>query len=89
MDRQSAPPERSAARAAIANRLRVVRTELYGENGGPLLSRALRLPFRTWSNYERGVTIPGEVLLEFIDLTGAEPRWLLRGLGEKYRMAPR
>jgi hypothetical protein len=47
----------------------------------------LRLPSRTWTNYERGVTVPGVILLEFLELTGVEPPWLLRGAGEKYRMA--
>jgi hypothetical protein len=46
------------------------------------------LPTRTWLNYERGVTIPGEVLLRFIDLTSAEPRWLLTGQGPRYRSRP-
>jgi hypothetical protein len=31
------------------------------------------------------VTIPGEVLLRFLEVTGTEALWLLRGNGPKYR----
>jgi hypothetical protein len=87
MDYQPDPPERGDAKAAVAGRLRLIRLERYGEHGGPALADMLRLPSRTWANYERGVTIPGEILLGFLVLTGLEPLWLLRGAGEKYRMA--
>ena len=43
------------------------------------------MPARTWYNYETGVTVPAEVLLGFIDQTGANPLWLLSGEGPKYR----
>jgi hypothetical protein len=65
--------------------LREVRQELFGEHGGPELARRLNLPARTWYNYETGVTVPAEVLLAFIDQTGASPVWLLTGEGSKYR----
>jgi hypothetical protein len=39
----------------------------------------------TWRNYERGITMPAEVLLEFMMLTGADPDWLLTGDGERIR----
>jgi len=85
MDSQESPPDRAATRAAVAGRLRLIRLEQYGEDGGPVLADRLRLPVRTWSNYERGVTIPGEILLEFLELTGIDPLWLLHEIGEKYR----
>lgn len=69
----------------LAERIRQVREELYGDHGGPLLAQALGLPDRTWSNYEAGVTLPASVLLRFIDLTGADPHWLLTGQGPRYR----
>jgi len=59
--------------------------EFYGEHGAPMLARHLRIPQQTWNNYENGVTIPGEVLLELLVLTHVEPRWLLRGEGAQYR----
>jgi hypothetical protein len=87
MDRQPDPPEGGDAKAAVAGRLRLIRLELYGDPGGPTLAGMLGLPSRTWANYERGVTIPGETLLGFLVLTGLEPLWLLRGVGERYRVA--
>jgi hypothetical protein len=42
------------------------------------------LPEKTWRNYESGVTIPGLVILHFVDVTGANPRWLRTGKGDRY-----
>jgi hypothetical protein len=72
-------------RAGIARRLREIRQELFGERGGPELARRLNLPARTWYNYETGVSLPAEVLLAFIERTGANPWWVLTGAGSKYR----
>ncbi len=63
----------------IAGRLRVVRRELFGEHGGPLLAAKLGIPFRVWVDYESGVSVPGDVLLRFLVLTGTCPHWLLTG----------
>jgi hypothetical protein len=68
---------------ALAPRLREVRLAVYGEHGVPLLAADLGLLARTWVNYESGVTIPGLVILRFIDVTGVAPRWLLTGEGER------
>src|SRR4051812_30457678 len=76
MIRQPTAQKRSDSKAAIAERLRLVRLERYGEHGGPVLADMLELPTGSWSNYERGVTIPGEILLEFLAQTGIEPLWL-------------
>ena len=38
-----------------------------------------------WRNYEAGVTIPAEVILQVIDLTAVEVHWLLTGDGPMYR----
>jgi hypothetical protein len=46
-------------RIRLGMRLREVREGLYGDGGA-----ALGVPEATWRNYERGVTIPGDVLLE-------------------------
>jgi hypothetical protein len=40
----------------------------------------------SWPNY--GVTIPARILLQFIEITGVEPRWLLTGEGARYRVHP-
>lgn len=77
----------SALSSDLAVRVRTIREELYGEHGGPLLAEAVRVPFRTWHGYERGEQIPAEDILRFIEVTDAEPHWLLTGEGPKY--APR
>jgi predicted ester cyclase len=73
---------------SLSARLREIREELFGAQGGPELARRLNLPARVWYNYETGVTVPAEVLLNFIEQTGAEPHWLLAGEGPKYRHKP-
>jgi transcriptional regulator with XRE-family HTH domain len=83
--RKKTPALRVTRKAQIAMRLREIRQELFGEHGGPELARRLGLPARTWYNYESGVTVPGEVLLAFIDQTGTNPLWLHTGEGERFR----
>jgi len=83
--RKKTPKVRVNVKASLSRRLREIRQELFGEHGGPELARRLSLPARTWYNYETGVTVPAEVLLGFIDQTGANPIWLLSGEGAKYR----
>jgi hypothetical protein len=72
-------------KSAVGNRLSEVRQERYGPAGAPLLAITLGLPLRTWLNYEAGVTIPGEVLLRFIETARVDAHWLLTGEGPKYR----
>lgn len=84
MARKKTPKVRVNVKASLSRRLREIRQELFGEHGGPELARRLGLPARTWYNYETGVTVPAEVLLGFIDQTGASPAWLLVGEGPKY-----
>jgi hypothetical protein len=88
MARKKTPPQSEHAKSILARRLKEVRTDLFGDKGAAELARALEVPSRTWYNYERGVTVPAEVLLRFIALTGVEPQWLLDGQGEKYRGTP-
>lgn len=85
MARCKSSPEVLRTKCELANRLKEIRIEQYGERGGPELARRLNLPIRTWYNYETGVTVPSEVLLRFIELTNVEPQWLLTGDGAKYR----
>jgi len=85
MARRKTLPDSVQAKYALAERLRMLRAELYGERGGPELSRRLGLPIRTWYNYESGVTVPAEVVLRIIELTSVEPIWLLHGQGPKFR----
>src|SRR3954449_6584582 len=83
--RKKTPKIRVNVKAQLSSRLREIRQELFGEHGGPELARRLNLPARTWYNYETGVTVPAEVLLNFIDQTGTNPIWLLGGKGAKFR----
>ena len=69
----------------LAHRVRMIREELFGENGGPLLAQEIGVPYRTWMNYEEGFTIPAQAILRFIEVTNADPHWLLTGDGEAYR----
>ena len=68
----------------LATRVREIRMERFGADGVAILARLLKIPVRTWEHYESGITIPAGILLKFIELTGAEPHWLLLGEGERY-----
>jgi hypothetical protein len=74
----------SLARGCLCERIREIRCELFGRDGGTLVARAIRLPHRAWQNYEAGCEIPAEVILAFIELTGAHPHWLLTGHGPRF-----
>ncbi len=80
------PPESDwrAVKSDLSRRMREIRVALYGEHGGPLLAKAMGIPFRTLHNYEMGCTIPAHVILRFIELTGAHPHWLLTGEGDQF-----
>jgi hypothetical protein len=75
-------------RAAVARRIMEIRIDKFGERGGPLIAAELGLTPSTWRKYEAGVMIPGMVILRFIELTAADPHWLLTGEGDRYRSGP-
>ena len=85
MARRKTLPESVRAKLALAERLGTLRSELFGDRGGPEMARRLGIPVRTWYNYEGGVTVPAEVVLKIIELTSVEPAWLLNGKGPKFR----
>lgn len=85
--RKKTPKVRLTVKTALSRRLREIRQELFGDHGGPELARRLNLPARTWYNYETGVTVPAEVLLAFIELTGASPNYLITGEPPRYASA--
>ena len=87
MARRKTLPESVRAKLALAERLAALRSELYGDRGGPEMARRLGIPVRTWYNYEGGVTVPAEVILKIIELTSVEAVWLLHGEGPKFRTA--
>lgn len=84
MARRKTHPDYVRVKSTLSQRLKQVRTMLHGERGGPEMARRLNLPIRTWYNYESGVTVPAEVVLKFVELTGVDPMWLLRGQGEPF-----
>jgi hypothetical protein len=85
MARRKNAPDLVMIKCGVAERLRELRIELFGDRGGPELARRLGLPVRTWYNYEAGVTVPAEVVLRVIELTAVEATWLLHGTGSKFR----
>ncbi len=87
MARRKNAPESIRVKHGLSERLRSLRTEFYGDRGGPDLARTLGIPVRTWYNYENGVTVPAEIILRIVELTQVEPVWLLRGEGPKFREA--
>ena len=70
MARQKNDPEIVNRKKDLAERIKQLRIRRFGERGGPELARRLGLPVRTWYNYENGVTIPAEILLDFLNETG-------------------
>jgi hypothetical protein len=74
---------RQIIRAPLRERVREIREERVGDDRGSL-AEDLGIPARTWRNYEAGVTIPAEILLAFIEITGVHPHWLLTGEGDRY-----
>ncbi|MEO6809066.1 MAG: hypothetical protein ABI353_08125 [Isosphaeraceae bacterium] len=85
MEPSASPSEWQVVKSELAQRVQMIREDLFGEHGGPMLAEALRLPFRTWYNYESGCTIPAQIILRFIELTEADPHWLLTGGGDRYQ----
>lgn len=83
MQRTPTPRDHRTLKQGVAQRVRTVR-ESFSSDDGATLAEKLGLPGQTWSNYEAGCTIPATVLLEFIELTGANPHWLLTGEGKKF-----
>lgn len=85
MARRKNAPDQVRVKCKLAERLRELRLELFGDRGGPEMARRLGLPVRTWYNYEAGVTVPAEVVLRIVEMTLAEPTWLLHGKGPRFR----
>ncbi len=74
-------PDREWERTMLTRRVCEVRRELFGEDGMAHLAEILRIPVRTWSNYEAGVVIPATVILRLIAACQVDPHWLLTGEG--------
>ena len=66
----------------LARRVREIRQYLV--EGPATLADQLGVPVETWENIEMGCTIPGPILLRFIEVTKAHPHWLLTGEGPTF-----
>ena len=72
-------------RSSLPERLRAIRIDLFGEFGRPALAKLLRIPDRKLERFESGSPIPAEIILILMEVTGADPRWLQSGEGERYQ----
>ena len=70
--------------STISERMRAVRVDLFGEDGGWLLAILLGISERKLTRLETHGPIPGHTILAFIEATKANPDWLLSGEGERY-----
>jgi hypothetical protein len=71
-------------KASLACRVREIREFLFGDHGVESLARALKISPATWLNFERGITMPAEVLVDFMEVTQVAPHWLSTGEGERF-----
>src|SRR5688500_10196709 len=74
----------SVERAKMARRLRQVRIERFGEDGMAIAADLMCVTAETWRGYEMGDAIPALVVLQFSEITGASPAWLLTGRGWRF-----
>jgi hypothetical protein len=72
----------------LAERVRKIRVEVFGDNGVAILCQAMHITPQTWEHFEHGDTIPAWLILYFIEIAGVEPHWLLTGDGDRYRVRP-
>jgi DNA-binding transcriptional regulator YiaG len=70
--------ERKQLTRDIAERIRAIRQEQYGQDAAAL-ARELGIPEQTWRNYEDGVIMPAAIMLGFLELCGTDPCWMLHG----------
>jgi hypothetical protein len=89
MPRQPDSEETKLIKEMVGRRLRELRMEFGSVDGLAALPARLNIPVRHWYYFERGRTVPAEVILRIIEATNVEPVWLLRGVGPKYRPSER
>lgn len=62
--------------------------EVFGPDGVEVLAGRLGISAQTWRNIEEiGGLITAAQLLALVELTGANPTWLLQGEGPRYLLA--
>jgi hypothetical protein len=70
--------------STLSGRMRAVRVDLFGEDGAFTLASLLGVSEGSLTRMETEGPIPGHLMLAFIEVTEANPRWLLSGSGERY-----
>ena len=75
--------ESRGACSTLSERIRAVRLDLFGECGGPMLATLLGVTQRKLMRMEAGGPMPDWLILKLIEVTGANPDWLLSGEGPR------
>ena len=76
--------------SGLSERMRAIRLELFGPDGLRVAGQSSRRFRKQHWQMEINGPIAGHFILGFIEVTGANPSWLLRGAGERYQeMRPR
>jgi hypothetical protein len=86
--RQQRTPETTQLRAEIGARLRKLRFTVAGLRGSRLnlssLCQRVGVSVSSWPNWEKGATMPPEILLRVIVEFHIRPEWLLTGIGTMF-----
>lgn len=72
MVRRKRVPKSLRVKYALARDLGALRLKLFGDHGAGEMARRLGLPVQTWQKYERGNTVPAEVVLMLLEMFPAE-----------------
>jgi hypothetical protein len=75
---------RKAKHSGVGARLREIRCDWNGDDGAQFFADSLGIPMGTWLNYESGITVPGEIILNLLVTTRVTSQWLLSEQGAKY-----
>jgi hypothetical protein len=70
--------------ATLSDRIRAIRVDRFGDDGAQVLASLMRIPESKLTSMETHGPIPGHLILAFIEVTDANPGWLLSGAGEWY-----
>ena len=65
-------------------RLASIREEAFGRWGKSAFARALGIPLTSYLNFENGRVPPMDVIVNMVELTRVNPRWLVHGKGKPY-----
>jgi hypothetical protein len=82
------PPIDQDARQ-VARRLVELRSDHFGEHGGPLLAILVGVSQREWFGYETGKPIPMGVLRKVAEITDTSLEWLRTGNGSRAEVRER